>query len=1299
MQRRVLSDDDVSHCDVETCTDPEIYTPSVSMEQNRPAAGVILQDSTGHLVLANLRAAVDACIHCGRASQTSLNSIGREVSNPAIFDESTSNATVESGTQLATRFQDTGTNTDPFPVRKRRSVDTSTDQPSYVSVECNTYLPETKSTNTTYPDLSTAGTNTAVRANMDCNTDPLPEMVSTDTNTATSEDTWTSTLVVELSSSETNTAAVDSCDAVTSTLPLPEMRCSDTNTADEDSASSTTPRELATSETSTAVSRSVETSTMPRPHFRCADTNTAISYAMSTSTLVIRHDNSGTNTAIGCDAETSTAARPVMPMRTADTNTTSSSESYTNTRLIELSTSETNTSTCSDAQTNTARRGANVDADTNTALLDDAEAATASWMLSNSVQTGAAELESCGVNTFPTTSNGFSAEHSEENWGEGYAPVARADDEMEASAAVPAQTITDYNGFSDEMWSSITGIIDRFLANDGSALTSDTCTQTEEESERAEIVDSATGDDRPMYYLIDCGSGDDIFDVKNCGVGDGTAWVEERGTGDGWAQTGDVWTSTLTVTLADKSTDMVQRHMVSKNEGTDNQDTVDVGTSPADDVTTTYRTVVAAFHRPTTVSRGTAMPPVPQTVDHEMLTEQPKMVDMGTSPNVDVTAMYRGRIGGPAQHRVTVSRGTITLRTKSVDRETTWEPQDGSDERLQNRVERGSSPVRFSSVDKAISVNRGALTEPVDVFVRSGGASESTSPGGLKKRLSGSCPRMDSICERSDESSSSSSSDGESGTITRKLAPPTRKILPLHRPVLPPRPSADTLRRFQQQLPPAVHRERFTPSFGSRTSTFSVEGSSQATPIVCRVEAGTNTSSVRFEDKAVGTDNSLSTVVVDEKMAECISKLRTVRQRLEQQQSPAGTPPLNASPPSSSPSQSQTAETSASSSPTPDVDLRRLIVEKCAERPLLQRSATSLSSSELLAMKQRSRASSVRHLDASNLFAVSEASSTRSLEFHRATRAVVSGKDDMNDLSPMATRKSAPTRRSRGHVDELPELRSSPDVGRTNRLARPTLFQQRSFSPRARQRRRLDEVSAAASRPGSAEKQPIVGDKVIPGIKQVSSRTADERRVTNTDAAVHGSESPQAGIRRRLPSTSADSRPQSRPSSASFGSGQSARHELSTTKAGVGAMNVKGWSPRQTRSAAGAAGAAVSERRPARAASSLALTEDDLRSTTSDSDSLMTQSGSSDEADPAQQQQQQQRLVSCQPPPQPLQLPSTAAIDRMRSSLARKQRLDITQLLTARPPSASTLSDREVAVSTLGPVNRSPSSARRSKRT
>ncbi len=70
-----------------------------------------------------------------------------------------------------------------------------------------------------------------------------------------------------------------------------------------------------------------------------------------------------------------------------------------------------------------------------------------------------------------------------------------------------------------------------------------------------------------------------------------------------------------------------------------------------------------------------------------------------------------------------------------------------------------------------------------------------------------------------------------------------------------------------------------TPSLGIGGSTFLSDGKVSPTSILCTVETGTSTPPVpEKEDKAVATES----VSVDTKMAECISKLRTVRQRLEQ---------------------------------------------------------------------------------------------------------------------------------------------------------------------------------------------------------------------------------------------------------------------------------------------------------------------------------------------------------------------------------------------------------------------------------
>ena len=140
----------------------------------------------------------------------------------------------------------------------------------------------------------------------------------------------------------------------------------------------------------------------------------------------------------------------------------------------------------------------------------------------------------------------------------------------------------------------------------------------------------------------------------------------------------------------------------------------------------------------------------------------------------------------------------------------------------------------------------------------------------VHRRLAGSCPRMDSICEGSDEGSSSS--EGETGS---NLSAHGRRP-PIVRPGLPSQSNSMAKK--------------------SRVSNY--------------VETGTNTSHVEQHDKATSTDG-MCNVVVDGKMAECINKLRTVRQRLEQQQPLT---PRNSSPPESTPA---TPPQPVSSEPSP----------------------------------------------------------------------------------------------------------------------------------------------------------------------------------------------------------------------------------------------------------------------------------------------------------------------------------------------------------------------------------------------
>jgi len=204
-----------------------------------------------------------------------------------------------------------------------------------------------------------------------------------------------------------------------------------------------------------------------------------------------------------------------------------------------------------------------------------------------------------------------------------------------------------------------------------------------EESRRAVAYEErAVGDD------------DGVPSVAEFGVGTGVVWTDSRGTGDGIVWTADAATWTPTVAAVDRASGTKPVHLVHKNEATDSQQTLSVGTSPAEDITSAYRGLLAAVQpRPVAVSRGTATAPGPATADRETSTERPgRLVDRGTSPAVDVAAAYRGAVGArlAASSTVTVSRGTLTttppLPTARVDKDTVTD--------CAAVVDRASSPIK-----------------------------------------------------------------------------------------------------------------------------------------------------------------------------------------------------------------------------------------------------------------------------------------------------------------------------------------------------------------------------------------------------------------------------------------------------------------------------------------------------------------------------------------------------------------------------------------------------------------------------
>ena len=219
---------------------------------------------------------------------------------------------------------------------------------------------------------------------------------------------------------------------------------------------------------------------------------------------------------------------------------------------------------------------------------------------------------------------------------------------------------------------------------------------------------------RTVTYQDRAVGNDSAFPVVDCGVGCGTVWTETRGTGDRTVWTADVETCTPTVAVVDRAIGTRHVRLVHKNEATDSQQTANVGTSPAEDITSAYRGLLAAIQaRPVTVSRGTATPPAPVTTDRETATEHRQLVDCGTSPPVDVTAAYRGVLCArlAVSHRVTVSRGTQTAAspTTSIDKDTTTDCV---------MVDRACSPIK---VYYRLCFHRCLSTMPFDITNKTSG--------------------------------------------------------------------------------------------------------------------------------------------------------------------------------------------------------------------------------------------------------------------------------------------------------------------------------------------------------------------------------------------------------------------------------------------------------------------------------------------------------------------------------------------------------------------------------------------------
>ena len=241
---------------------------------------------------------------------------------------------------------------------------------------------------------------------------------------------------------------------------------------------------------------------------------------------------------------------------------------------------------------------------------------------------------------------------------------------------------------------------DRAVGNEDSFPVAENHTDsTSDDEQRTESFQEefrAKSDAARTYQDRAVGKDDDdvVFPVVvERGVGNGTVWTDSRGTGERsvhW-RTADASTWTPAVSTLDRGVGTRSVCLVHRTAATDSQLTASVGTSPAEDITAAYRGLLAAAQpRPTAVSRATATPPRPVTVDRQTATEHRPRVDCATSPAVDVSATYRGLLDahcrGAAGSRRTVSRGTLTAPLQCDDKNTTTD--------CVNVVDRASSPVK-----------------------------------------------------------------------------------------------------------------------------------------------------------------------------------------------------------------------------------------------------------------------------------------------------------------------------------------------------------------------------------------------------------------------------------------------------------------------------------------------------------------------------------------------------------------------------------------------------------------------------
>ena len=260
----------------------------------------------------------------------------------------------------------------------------------------------------------------------------------------------------------------------------------------------------------------------------------------------------------------------------------------------------------------------------------------------------------------------------------------------------------------------------------------------------------------------------------------------------------------------------------------------------------------------TLVEKETCTPHIHQ-MNKNVSTDNMVTADKHTS-TIDVGAAYKEAVSSQEQAIVTVNRGTSTPIVKYVTKET-------SPPRFSMTRDRASSPVRLRTADKGVMARKGEMLAPVDTFQAAGNMQN------MPQRLLADTPRymtLDSIHEDRE----SQSSDDDRSVVHCKLIQGTAKS-------------------FNSDQNTLIHKEKFcTVPSQKHASIFTADVASGApSSILWKVEMATNTPEVFLETKGTSTppveqeDKAICTeaVELDGKMAHCISKLRNVSQRLEQQ--------------------------------------------------------------------------------------------------------------------------------------------------------------------------------------------------------------------------------------------------------------------------------------------------------------------------------------------------------------------------------------------------------------------------------